>query len=114
MAKENNTIRIDGKEIIIWGKLLKKSRLVSEPFEYIENPQKYVDYLKNYINKPNLFLFLQKLYKDGIEYPYHYDKNSYAVLNIISYEKKTDTIFINNFSLRYLSHWMLSRIPKQE
>jgi GNAT acetyltransferase-like protein len=80
---------IDGKRIIIEGKVLRIAKLdpwfQQEWFEDVENPEMLIDALQKSKDCPDILTFWQRLPDTKPRYPYQIERDSIAALPIKSY-----------------------------
>jgi hypothetical protein len=79
-------MNICGTDIKIEGRLVRIARVAAEGFEYLENPQAALAYLRESGIRVDLFTFMQKLPHTSPEYSYAMEWGNVAALPISTFE----------------------------
>ena len=81
-----HTAVIDGKEIIVSGRFLKTARLHAEYYEFIKDPECFVQQLWTLDTGASLFTFVQEIGDQQAQNPFYHEPESLAVLSLSTYE----------------------------
>ena len=81
-----DALRVENKEIIVTGKIIKIARLNEEWDEWIDNPKQALEELKKSSVRADLFSFIQKFYEPKPIYNYYMEWDNVAVIQIKSYD----------------------------
>jgi hypothetical protein len=79
-------MNVCGKEIIVQSQLVRIARLAHERFEFLENPEAGLKYLREAGNGIDLFTFMQKLPHTSPEYSYPIEWDNVAALPVSTFE----------------------------
>jgi len=81
-----NVIKVENKNVLITGRLLKIARIEDEWYEIIDNPQEIIKNLKNNHAKIDIFTFWQWIPDQTPKYNYDMEWDNIAVLSIKNYD----------------------------
>jgi hypothetical protein len=81
-SKRFNTLSLDGKEIVLAGRLLRTAKIVDEWYDDVEHPQLLIEQLKKHHERVDIFTFWQRLPDTVPRYDYHLELDSIAALRI--------------------------------
>jgi hypothetical protein len=79
-------MKICGKDIKVQGRLVRIARLAHERFEFLENPDAAIKYLREAGIGIDLFTFMQKLPHTSPEYSYPIEWDNVAALPVSTFE----------------------------
>jgi hypothetical protein len=79
-------MNVCGKEIIVQGRLVRIARLAHDRFEFLENPDAAIKYLREAGIGIDLFTFMQKLPHTSPEYSYPMEWDNVAALPVSTFE----------------------------
>lgn len=79
-------MRIDKKEIIVTGKLIKVARIAEEWYEDVDDPTSVIGKLKNSKTKVDIFTFWQRLPETKPKYNYYLEWDNIAALPVKSFD----------------------------
>ena len=79
-------MNVFGKEIIVQGQLVRIARLAHERYEFLENPEAALKYLREEGNGIDLFTFMQKLPHTSPEYDYPKEWDNVAAVPVSTFE----------------------------
>jgi hypothetical protein len=79
-------MNVCGKEIIVQGRLVRIARLAHERFEFLENPEPALMYLREAGKGIDLFTFMQKLPHMSPEYSYPIEWDNVAAVPVSTFE----------------------------
>lgn len=82
----HSIIKVGDREVRISGRLLKTARLEGESYEFLENPQAFLEALKTCGRRIDLFTFTQRLPETSLKYSYHFEWENFAVLRVTTFE----------------------------
>jgi hypothetical protein len=78
----------DERRIRVTGHFFRTARMTDEGYDFVEDPEQFLDWLKRSEIKADLFTFLQRIPDLEPKYAeYHLERESVAVLPIETYEK---------------------------
>lgn len=80
-------VLVDNKETLITGRVTRIARLQAEYYEAINNPEAFLNKLKNCGKRVDLFTFVQSVQDPTPKYEYAMEWDNVAVLNISSYDE---------------------------
>ncbi|NIR50637.1 hypothetical protein GWO43_26060 [candidate division KSB1 bacterium] len=83
---EFDSLRIQDKDIVITGKLVKIARVAEEWYEDIEDPALLIKAFKNGKSKVDIFTFWQRLPDTKPEYEYYMEWDSIAAIPVQSFD----------------------------
>lgn len=86
IAKENTFMRIGDKEIQIRGHLVRIARLDADTFQFVEEPEPFIDCLRKSRHRIDLFTFMQKLPETSPKYSYPMEWDNLAALPISTFD----------------------------
>ncbi len=78
--------RVQGIELVKSGRLVRKLRLRSEFYEFVNNPGELAEEIKRTGIPADIFVFIPNPVVPGIEYRYHRENYSIALLPVKTYE----------------------------
>lgn len=84
---EGDAMKVDNKEIILSGRLIKTARIKEEWYEDIEDPKLFLECVKNSKLKPDILTFWQRLPETEPKFEYPLERESIAALPITSFEE---------------------------
>jgi hypothetical protein len=87
---------VDGKEVIVRGRLVKIAELKEEWDENIHNPEAYVEQLKRSSARAQIFSFVQRLPDSKPRFNYYMEWDSVAAIPIKSYEYWLKHLVVKN------------------
>jgi hypothetical protein len=79
-------MEVCGKDIKVEGRLIRTARLGAERFEYLEEPEAVVDYLRHSRSGIDLFTFMQRLPHTAPAYDYPMEWDNMAALPVSTFE----------------------------
>ena len=77
---------IDGKEISVSGHFPKTARINGEYYEFVEDPECFIQKLRALQTGAGMFTFVQEIGDQQVRFPFHHEPDSLAVLPISTYE----------------------------
>lgn len=83
----NSFVVIEEKEALLSGRLPRMARLFAEYYETVDNPQSFLDKLKNCGKRVDLFTFVQSVVDRTPKYTFPMEWDSIAVLPISNYDE---------------------------
>lgn len=81
-----NSIRIQNSEVMVTGRLIKTARLEEEWYEDVENPEIFIELLKNSSLNADIFTFWQRLPETTPKYHYYMEWEDVAAMQIKSFD----------------------------
>jgi hypothetical protein len=83
-------MNINGKDIVVEGRIVRVARLDGEKYTFPEDPEAIVANLRDSRDRADLFTFMQKLPETEPRFPYPYEMDNLAVLPITTFENWWD------------------------
>lgn len=85
MAGETENLRIEGRDVIVQGRLCRVAHVDGEGYKFLANPESAVATLLGSDIRADLFTFLQTLPETSPRYPYAFKWDNMAVLPISTF-----------------------------
>ncbi len=82
---DGESTEIDGRKLLIQGRLIRVARLNEEWYEDVESPEAMIDAIRNTGVGADVFTFWQRLPHVEARYAYHMERDPIAALSIKSY-----------------------------
>lgn len=79
-------MEVSGKEIRIWGKLIRIASLDGEGYQFLEDPEAALEALRKSGSRIDIFTFVQKLSDTSPKYSYPMEWDNMAVLRISTFD----------------------------
>jgi hypothetical protein len=79
-------LEVSGKEIRIWGKLIRIASLDGEGYQFLEDPEAALEALRKSGSRIDIFTFVQKLSDTSPKYSYPMEWDNMAVLRISTFD----------------------------
>jgi hypothetical protein len=79
-------LEVSGKEIRIWGKLIRIASLDGEGYQFLEDPEAALEVLRKSGTRIDIFTFVQKLSDTSPKYSYPMEWDNMAVLRISTFD----------------------------
>jgi hypothetical protein len=79
-------LEVSGKEIRIWGKLIRIASLDGEGYQFLEDPEAALDIIRKSGTRIDIFTFVQKLSDTSPKYSYPMEWDNMAVLRISTFD----------------------------
>jgi hypothetical protein len=77
---------VDNIELVTFGRFFRTLRLRNEGYEFIDQPERSLQQLRDQRVNADLFAFTQRLSEPSLKYPYYSESDSYAVLSVSTYD----------------------------
>ena len=81
-----DSLRINDKQIVVTGKLIKIARIKEELYEDIEDPASLIQSLKSSKVRADIFTFWQRLPETHPKFDYYFEWDNFAAIPIKSYD----------------------------
>ena len=85
-TRKKQALLISGKNVVVCGRLPRLAQLRSEYYDVLEEPEKFLDQLKEARIQADVFTFIERLSEPGLDRPYPVERDEKAVLRITEYE----------------------------
>jgi hypothetical protein len=80
------TITIDGLAVSVSGRVLRIGKVRDEPYDCLQDSEKFVARLRCDQNRPDLFTFMQAVGDQDVHHPFYHELESLAVLPITTFK----------------------------
>jgi len=84
---EMQELRIEGREVIIQGRICRVAHVAGEGFKFLADPKSGIAALKDSRTPADVFTFLQELPETSPRYPYPFEWDNFAVLPISTFDQ---------------------------
>jgi hypothetical protein len=82
----NCMVEVCGKEIRIWGRLIRIARLEADKYKFLDDPEVLLDGLRNSGTRVDLFTFMQRLPETSPKYAYPMEWDNLAALPVTTFD----------------------------
>jgi hypothetical protein len=82
----HSLMRVCGKEVRVHGQLIHTARLEADKFQFLDDPQTFLEGLRKSGTRIDLFTFMQRLPVTSPKYPYPMEWDNLAVLPVTTFD----------------------------
>src|SRR5437016_2917868 len=87
MATEMAELRLDGRDVVVQGRLCRVAHVDGEGYKFLADPESGIAAMRGSNARADLFTFLQKLPETSPQYPYPFEWDNLAVLPISTFDE---------------------------
>src|SRR6202790_5145318 len=79
-------MKICGRDIKVEGRLIRVGRLDADKYQFLDDPQSFLDGLRKSRTRIDIFTFMQRLPETTPKYGYHMEMDNLAVLPVSTFD----------------------------